>query len=421
MAYNSPAEFIACPKVRCDLVAQSQYIMTCLIKDSVLSQIVSDKRTSGLLRFDYTLGKTAGSKLRMRRSGPLKGLGVTDCETLVGKEECPNDDMEEMEIHALRHAECLLKCGFWEYQKEGFVRTRDQALVQLKDWLLKMIMRSFFNQLGGYTGAYTYYDGERLPLVKQLRGMNLVTAPTAHYKVVTTPASGTTPASSALVNIAGNPAGEAAIAEKDKFTMSALKQLVPLMFSDNNICGTQKLNEYGVKYVLFLHPTQLADLKADPEWKSWICCADEKGDKNRLTTGAEGIIDGILIKTSDMVPYGVNADGTPNLNVRRAILAGVNAAVLAIGGFKMRTDGKVAQNVPFALEYETFDYKWKTDLALAAIWGLKKNTFNGKDTSVMVIPTYAASNFTPPSNFVNINTDSHKVEPSKVAAVKKGK
>lgn len=395
--------------------------MTCLIKDSVLSQIVSDKRTSGLLRFDYTLGKTAGSKLRMRRSGPLKGLGVTDCETLVGKEECPNDDMEEMEIHALRHAECLLKCGFWEYQKEGFVRTRDQALVQLKDWLLKMIMRSFFNQLGGYTGAYTYYDGERLPLVKQLRGMNLVTAPTAHYKVVTTPASGTTPASSALVNIAGNPAGEAAIAEKDKFTMSALKQLVPLMFSDNNICGTQKLNEYGVKYVLFLHPTQLADLKADPEWKSWICCADEKGDKNRLTTGAEGIIDGILIKTSDMVPYGVNADGTPNLNVRRAILAGVNAAVLAIGGFKMRTDGKVAQNVPFALEYETFDYKWKTDLALAAIWGLKKNTFNGKDTSVMVIPTYAASNFTPPSNFVNINTDSHKVEPSKVAAVKKGK
>lgn len=393
--------------------------MTCLLQDSVLSQIVSDTRTSGLLRFDFTLGKTAGSKLRMRRTAPLKGLGVTNCETLVGREECPNDDMEEMEIGALREAICLLECGFWQYQEQGFARSRDQALAALKDWLLKMIMRSFFNQLGGYTGSYTYYNGEKVDLVRQIRGFNLVTAPTAHYRVTTTPASGTTPASSILQSIAGQPAGEEAIVAADKFTMSALKQLVPLMFSDNNICGTQKLNEYGVKYVLFLHPTQLADLKADPEWRQWICCADEKGDKNRLTTGAEGIIDGILIKTSDMVPYGVDANGKPILTVRRAILAGVDAAVLAIGGYKMRVDGKV-QKVPFALKYDVFDYEWRTNLAIAAIFGLKKSTFNDKDTSVMVISTHADSNFTPDS-YVNINTNSHKAEPSKVTAVGKGK
>ena len=419
MAYNSPADFVGCPKVRCDLIAQSQNIMTCLLQDSVLSQIVSDTRTSGLLRFDFTLGKTAGSKLRMRRTAPLKGLGVTNCETLVGREECPNDDMEEMEIGALREAICLLECGFWQYQEQGFVRSRDQALAALKDWLLKMIMRSFFNQLGGYTGAYTYYNGERVDLVRQIRGFNQVKAPTAHYKVITIPASGTTPASSILQSIAGQPAGEETIGADDKFTMSALKQLVPLMFSDNNICGTQKLNEYGVKYVLFLHPTQLADLKADPEWRQWICCADEKGDKNRLTTGAEGIIDGILIKTSDMVPYGVDANGKPILTVRRAILAGVDAAVLAIGGYKMRVDGKV-QKVPFALKYDVFDYEWRTNLAIAAIFGLKKSTFNGKDTSVMVISTHADSNLTP-SSYVNINTNSHKVEPSKGTAVGKGK
>lgn len=395
--------------------------MTCLLKDSVLSQIISDKRTSGLLRFDFTLNKTAGSKLRIRRMAPLDSLGVTNCETLVGREQCPTDDFEEMEIGALREARCLQECGFWEYQKEGFARTRDQALSSLKDWLLKMIMRSFFNQIGGYTGSYTYYGGKRYPLVPQLRGFNLVSAPTAHYKVVTTPASGTTPASSTLVKIAGNPAGEATIAEKDKFTMSALKQLVPLMFSDNNICGTQKLNEYGVKYVLFLHPTQLADLKADPEWRQWICCADEKGEKNRLTTGAEGIIDGILIKTSDLVPYGVNSDGTPDLNVRRAILVGVDAAVLAIGGYKMRVDGKVKDaKVPFALKYDTFDYEWQTNLAIAAIFGLKKTTFNGKDSSVMVISTRANSNFTPATGYANVNTDSHKVEAPKPNDEKKG-
>lgn len=391
-----------------------------MVEDSVLSQIISDKKTSSLLRFDFTLTNTPGAALRMRRTRGLQGLGVINCETLDGKEECPDDDIEEMRIGLSRDAVCLLECGTWEYQSKGFVRKREEGLRMLRDWLLRMIMRSFFNQLGGYTGAYTYYDGKRYPLVPQLRGHNLVSAPTSHYRVVTTPANGTTPASSTLVNIAGNPAGEAAIAEKDKFTMSALKQLVPLMFSDNNICGTQKLNEYGVKYVLFLHPTQLADLKADPEWKSWICCADEKGDKNRLTTGAEGIIDGILIKTSDMVPYGVNSDGTPNLNVRRAILAGVDAAVLALGGYKAKIDGK-EKNVPFTLSYTVKDHDFKTYLAMSAIFGLKKNTFNGKDSSIMVISTRADSNFTPAAGYANVSTDSHKIEvpkPNKVEVPK---
>lgn len=399
MKYSNIDEFIACPKTSNGLIIQASEVMSCLMKDSIIAELMGDEKTRALLRVVNDAKGKPGNVLRVRRSGGDLGLGVTGCETLEGREVCPDDDMEDIMLGRARNATCVNKCGEWGLQSKGFQRSRQDATLALRNWIINMMTKSFFNQVGSFTGAYTYYSGLREQIAPQTRGFNSVTASTSHYRVVTTPATATQPLSSTLTNIVGKPEGEKAIAAKDKITMSVLKQLVPLMFSDGNICGTQKLNPYGIKYVLFLHPTQIADLKADPEWMRWICCADEKGAKNRLTTGAEGIMDGILIKSSEFVPYGVNPDGTPNTTVRRAILVGVDAAIFAMGGYGMNQLNEAPNNnskasvikewnLPIKFVYNSRDYGDDTYLALSGIYGIKKTTFNNKDQSIMLISSY---------------------------------
>lgn len=383
-SFSNAKDFIACPDTSCDLVIQSKEIFKCLATDSLLANLINDQKTKNILRIVTDGNGQPGSSVRIRRQGQLIGPGVTNCETLEGKEVCPDDDFENVELGLVRQALCMNVCGYWGLQERGFLRTRNETVDSLKDWLLSLFLKSFFNQLGSYTAAETVYNGKKVEIVKQYRGFNKVTPSSAHYRVVTTEATGTKPATSELVNITGNISGENDIANKDKFTVSALRQLIAVKTSDTNVCGGKPLDPNGYKYILFLHPSQVADLKADPEWQKWVCCADDKGDKNRLTTGALGVMDGIILKSSELVPPGVYTDGTPNLTVRRAILAGADAAVLAIGGYKMGSDGRLVQ-VPFKLDYETRDYNAYTALGISTVFGLKKTTFNGKDSSVMLI------------------------------------
>lgn len=386
--YSSFEELKACPKACNDLVIQSKEIFKCVAGESLLSELTNNRDTRGVIHLVLDAKQQEGGVIRVRRAGIIDNLGVINCQTLEGKESCPDSMFDDILLGEIRNAICMNQCGAWSLQQgSSFIRSRDEARKSLESWLVSILMKSFFNQLGSYTGNYTYYNGKKEPIVLQTRGFNEITPSTAHYRVVTTPANGSTPASSTLVNITGDIAGENNIQAKDKLTLSVIRQLKSLVFNDNNICGNQMLDRYGVQYVLFLHPTQIADLKSDPEWRNWICCADQKGPNNRLTTGAEGVIDGILIKSSEYVPYGVKPNGEPNLNVRRAILAGVDAVSLAIGGYKMVQDGNIV-SVPFKLDYGYRDFNHYSALAISAIFGLKKTRFNNKDASALVISSY---------------------------------
>lgn len=385
---NGFNEFIACPKTQEDLKVQSNEVFKCLTRESLISNLMNDNKTKGVIHLVTTAQSQAGNVVAVRRLMPLDNLGVINCETLEGKEACSDNDYDYIRLGMLRNAQCIKTCGVWDLQRQGFKRTRDEALSSLKDWLLTMILKSMFNQLGSYTGAYTYYNGKKETIVPQLKGFNEIEPSTSHYKVITTPANGNNSMTSVLANITNNPGGEDTLQAKDKLTLSAIRQLKAIMANDNNICGNGMLNTEGAQYILFLHPSQVAALKADPEWRAWVCCADEKGKNNRLTSGAEGTIDGIVLRTSDLVPYGLHADGTPNTNVRRAILVGVDAVELALGGKDItKSSGKI-ERVMFKLDYSERDYGNYGALAISSIFGLKKTRFNNKDTSTLVISSY---------------------------------
>lgn len=97
-----------------------------------------------------------------------------------------------------------------------------------------------------------------------------------------------------------------------------------------------------------------------------------------------------LIMKTDKIPNGLTAnDGTGVVlpNVRRAVFCGRDAVAFALGrGFD---DGK--EIVPgFMIREDLIDIGNTRRVAINALWGAKKVTFNGIDHGVIVVPSYVA-------------------------------
>lgn len=70
-------------------------------------------------------------------------------------------------------------------------------------------------------------------------------------------------------------------------------------------------------------------------------------------------------------------------NVRRAVLVGAQAAVIAYG--EKNSPGKYRWNE------ELFDHKRRLEVSAWSIFGLKKTVFNSIDFGTVVLSTYANS------------------------------
>jgi len=107
---------------------------------------------------------------------------------------------------------------------------------------------------------------------------------------------------------------------------------------------------------------------------------------NPIYTGALGEYNGVILRSSQDIPLGCNSS-TPTTavsNVRRAVLLGSQAAVIAYG-----------QNNYGPSKYrwneELLDHKRKLEVSAWSIWGLKKSVFASADFGTVVISTYAAA------------------------------
>ncbi len=84
------------------------------------------------------------------------------------------------------------------------------------------------------------------------------------------------------------------------------------------------------------------------------------------------------------VTQGVAPDGRTIVpTVRRAVLLGAQACTAAFG--KGGGENKYRWNE------ELYDHKRELEVSAWSIWGLKKTTYNGRDFSAIVIPTYAVN------------------------------
>lgn len=298
--------------------------------------------------------KGPGDRLTMDLRMQLTGAGVSGDGTLEGNEEALTIYTDNLLIDQLRHA--VRSGGRMSQQRVPF-SIREQARNGLQDWLSDRIDKALFNQLGGNTGqADTKYTGS-----------NATIAPSTNNIVY---AGGGTLASEASV---------ASASASNAFKISYLDAAVEKAKTNSPLIRPIKVNGKD-KYVCFLHPFQVTDLRQNTATGQWLdiqkAVFNGKGNDNPIYTNALGEYNGVVLHESTRVP-------TVTAGVYRAVFCGAQAAAVGFG----------QNNGPTKMTWveELFDYGNQLGVSAGMIWGAKKLQFNSQDFGVIVIASYAAA------------------------------
>lgn len=322
------------------------------LKQCWMSKFMSASDNS-LVQIKNDMQKGPGDRLTIGLRMQLSGAGVQGDGTLEGNEEALTTYSDNFVINQLRHA--VRSDGRMSEQRIPF-SVREEARTGLTDWWADRIDTALFNQLAGNTGqADTRYTGN-----------NATVAPDAnHIYYANGVANETEVASASASNIM-----------KLKFLDYAKERAETLSPSIRPI----RVNGED-KYVCFLHPYQVTDLRTDAATAgSWydIQKAAIQGGKisdNPIYTGALGEYNGIILHASTRVP-------TVTSGAYRAIFCGAQAAVFGYGQDN-------SENKMTWVE-ELFDYGNQLGVSAGMIYGCKKTVFNSADFATIVISTYAA-------------------------------
>jgi len=312
------------------------------------------KGADSIVQIKTELNKAAGDLVTFGIRQQLSGDGVSGDGTLEGNEEPLETFSQTVTIDQLRHA--VRSRGKMSEQRVPFAM-RAEARDGLADWWADRIDAWFFNQLTGNTAQTDV----------RYTGMQSPTAPDADHIVYTGGSTAEVSYSATTVQRMSLTMIDYA-AERAKLAKNAMRQVTD---------GAYKL------LVMFLHPYQVTDLRtntASGQWQDIQKAAMNGGNvtKNPIFTGALGMYNGVVLHESTRVPA---APGAPN--VRRAVLCGAQAGVMAYG----RGHGKAV----YSWKEEMFDYGNQLGVAAGCIGGITKTRFNGSDFATIVVPTYAVA------------------------------
>ncbi len=152
----------------------------------------------------------------------------------------------------------------------------------------------------------------------------------------------------------------------------------------------------GEVYVCFISPEQVRDLrKSDSEWFSLMKAGIQGGrvDDNPIFENALGKIHDVLLMESDLVPPGVNSDGSKIKDkTRRAWIGGASALFMAFGrGYAPPGYDKNR----FRWDRESEDFGHQQQIAATTIVGIARPRYKkpgesaAREAGVFAIETYA--------------------------------
>lgn len=330
------------------------------LKKAYVGQFIGQSQDSVIQEKTETK-KSEGDRVTITLRMQLTGDGVTEGETLEGNEEALTTYTDNLIINELAHA-VRSKSKISRQRVPWNVRAESKD--GLADWFAGRLDLSFFNQVCGYTA--TNNGGVKFT------GLNAAVAPS----------------STNIVRPSGVSTDQATNADSSKIFSLALidkavtkaKTLSP-MIRPINIKGRKK-------YVAFLHPYQVYDLRTNTSTGQWLDiqkAAMQGGDltENPIYSGALGEYNGVILHEAERVTNGVHStSGAAQTSVRRAVLCGAQAAAIAFGkgqGFEQ-----------WEWVEDEFDYEREFGVSAQTIMGLKKLQFNSRDFGSIVMPTYAA-------------------------------
>ena len=318
--------------------------------------------------------KSEGDRIRTTLRMQLGGAGVVGDGTLEGNEESLTTYTDDLLIDQLRHA--VRSGGKMTEQRIPF-SIREEARTGLTDWWAGRMDRAFFMQVCGFNaGAVTErgenYDGTDL----RYTGQNAILAPesTAHYRL---------DATSGLVS----GASDEDLVSADTMTLTILDDLKAEAETRSPVVRPVMIN--GEKhYCVFLDVLQARDLRKNTntgQWQDIQKAAMQGGQisKNPIFNGSLGMYNNMILHSTTRISQGVHSSTSAAIStVRRAVLCGAQSSTIAFG--KGHSFDKMGWHE------ETFDYGNQLGVSSGCIFGIKKNRWNSKDFSTLVLSTYAA-------------------------------
>jgi hypothetical protein len=336
---------------------------------------------------DRFLGNDArGDELTFAYAGRLTSIPQGEGGTLINNLEALNLTSYKMAINVCRFGVQNPNTDTIEQQRT-YVNFENVSRKQLSKRAKVFIENSIFQQAAGTSPTSITVDGTTFTSSAStttfVQGLNSIIAPTSERIIW-----------------AGGVSADESLTSTNTFTLDLIDAAIEL--AETSSQPIERLD--GDEFDLFLHPTQVTDLKRDTSGKiqwynmqlSYLTGGAKEGSAgNYLSNGmADGIsclgrYNNVNIYSAYRVAAGVNSStSAPITTVRRAILFGRDALSFA-SPFGGRLKDK---DVPtkFFFEYQDFDYYKAMEARL--IYGLKKMSWtNFQDNGSMVISTYAAS------------------------------
>lgn len=297
--------------------------------------------------------KGAGDRITIGLRMQLTGNGVLGDGSLEGNEEALTTFSDNVVINQLRHA--VRSDGKMSEQRVPF-SVREEARMGLQDWWAARIDQALFNQVCGNTAQTD----------TRFTGGNATTAPSSNNIY--------------YANGQGSEASVASASASNIFKLSFIDVAKERAVTNTPMMRPIKVNGED-KYIIFLHPYQVTDLRQNTSTGQWLdiekaAMAGMNSSKSPIYTGALGEYNGVIIHASTRV-------ATVTAGVYRAVMLGAQSAAIAFGQ-------NSAPNKMTWVE-ELFDYGNQLGVSAGMIFGAKKMVFNSQDFSTFVIATYAAA------------------------------
>lgn len=337
-----------------------------------ISSLIGEGPNS-IIQLKTETSKESGDRITFPLMKKLTGDGFTESEIAEGNGESLSLYSDNVLINELGHVVEVPNRGRAIDAQRVNVNLRQAARVGLRGWKSERMSVVFFNHACGYTPETR----------AKYNGNNAIIAPSASRRIVV---DATGPA----VNTA-----DEQIVAADTFNLQYVDFAREL--AETSASPVRPINVEGVdggrdisggRYCMYLHPYQVTDLRTTTSDGQWLdiqkaALSGGKDSKNPIFTDALGEYNNVILKKANHVTQGVNsATGAAITTVRRAVLLGSQAAVVAYG----KGNGPTT----YAWNEELIDHKRRLEVSIMCMYGMKKTQFDSTDFGTIVVSSYAA-------------------------------
>lgn len=324
---------------------------------------------NNIIQLKPQTSKSAGDRITVGLRARLQGDGLSENDIAEGNGEGLSIYSDSFVINELGHVVGVKSSNTIDQQRIPF-DLRDEAKEALGLWWADRLSYWFFNQVCGNVAQTNI----------KYTGMNSPLAPTANRRC--------------WAGTLGSVTADEGLNSSFPMTLDLIDRAVTIARVGDNLQRVRPLKINGQdKYVVYLHPLQLRDLRTNTSAGQWMdiqkyALSAHNNQDHPIYTGAAGEYNSCILRVSQDVTTGCNSStGAAIATVRRAVLLGGQAAVIAYG----RKGGSAGR---YRWNEELLDHKRKLEVSAWAIAGMKKSVWvnlagSSQDFGTVTISTYA--------------------------------